>query len=103
MIDTAALRKKVLELAMTGKLSKYQSDDDKIDDVLSRISKEKEDLLKQRNGRKDNNLKERDEHENDEMPENWAWIRFGETGLFKKGPFGSALTKSMFVPKSKVT
>ena len=31
---------------MTGKLSKYQSDDDKIDDVLSRISKEKEDLLK---------------------------------------------------------
>ena len=34
------------------------------------------------------------------IPAHWKWIRFGEVGLFKKGPFGSALTKSMFVPKS---
>ena len=88
---------------MTGKLSKYQLGDDKIGDVLDRIIKEKEDLLIKRNGRKDNNIKNRDECENDELPENWTWIRFGETGLFKKGPFGSALTKSMFVPKSEDT
>jgi type I restriction enzyme S subunit len=30
-------------------------------------------------------------------------VRLGEIGLFKKGPFGSALTKSMFVPKSEST
>lgn len=88
---------------MTGKLTKYQLGDDKIGDVLDRIIKEKEDLLIKRNGRKDNNIKNRDECENDELPENWTWIRFGETGLFKKGPFGSALTKSMFVPKSEDT
>lgn len=103
MIDTVALKRRVLELAMTGKLSKYQLGDDKIDDVLNRITKEKEDLLIKRNGRKDNNIKDRAEGENDELPENWTWIRFGETGLFKKGPFGSALTKSMFVPKSEDT
>ena len=103
MIDTVALKRRVLELAMTGKLSKYQLGDDKIGDVLDRIIKEKEDLLIKRNGRKDNNIKNRDECENDELPENWTWIRFGETGLFKKGPFGSALTKSMFVPKSEDT
>lgn len=103
MIDTVALKRRVLELAMTGKLSKYQLGDDKIGDVLDRIIKEKEDLLIKRNGRKDNNIKNRDECENDELPENWTWIRFGETGLFKKDPFGSALTKSMFVPKSEDT
>lgn len=103
MIDTVALKRRVLELAMTGKLSKYQLGDDKIGDVLDRIIKEKEDLLIKRNGRKDNNIKNRDECENDELPENWTWIRFGETGLFKKGPFGSALTKFMFVPKSEDT
>ena len=27
------------------------------------------------------------------------WVRFGNLGSYKKGPFGSALTKSMFVPK----
>lgn len=34
MIDTVALKRRVLELAMTGKLSKYQLGDDKIGDVL---------------------------------------------------------------------
>ena len=77
MIDTVALKRRVLELAMTGKLSKYQLGDDKIGDVLDRIIKEKEDLLIKRNGRKDNNIKNRDECENDELPENWTWIRFG--------------------------
>ena len=35
-----------------------------------------------------------------EIPENWAWCRLGDLGLYRKGPFGSSLTKSMFVPKS---
>lgn len=88
---------------MTGKLSCYEDGDEKVEAVLKNISKEKEMLLKQRNGRADNKLKDRTELENDELPNNWAWIRFGETGLFKKGPFGSALTKAMFVPKAEDT
>ena len=35
-----------------------------------------------------------------EIPENWCWCRLGDLGLYRKGPFGSSLTKSMFVPKS---
>ena len=35
-----------------------------------------------------------------EIPENWCWCHLGELGLYRKGPFGSSLTKSMFVPKS---
>lgn len=36
-----------------------------------------------------------------EIPENWCWCRLGDLGLYRKGPFGSSLTKSMFVPKSE--
>ena len=34
-----------------------------------------------------------------EIPKNWTWIRLNEVGIFKKGPFGSSLTKEMFVPE----
>lgn len=35
-----------------------------------------------------------------DIPKNWALTRLDQIGVYKKGPFGSALTKSMFVPKS---
>lgn len=35
-----------------------------------------------------------------DIPESWCWCRLGDLGLYRKGPFGSSLTKSMFVPKS---
>ena len=41
----------------------------------------------------------------DEIPYNvplgWTWCRLNELGTYRKGPFGSSLTKSMFVPKSE--
>ena len=33
------------------------------------------------------------------IPYNWVWTRLGDLGDYKKGPFGSSLTKSMFVEK----
>jgi len=38
------------------------------------------------------------------LPESWSWVSWGmvlacEDGAFKRGPFGSALTKSIFVEK----
>jgi len=38
-----------------------------------------------------------------EVPEGWVWCRLGEIASYKKGPFGSSITKSMFVPKSHNT
>ena len=35
------------------------------------------------------------------LPFGWTWCRLNELGIYRKGPFGSSLTKSMFVPKSK--
>lgn len=33
------------------------------------------------------------------IPSNWVWTRLGDIGDYKKGPFGSSLTKSIFVEK----
>ena len=33
------------------------------------------------------------------LPDSWVWVRLGDLGDYKKGPFGSSLTKSMFVEK----
>ena len=38
-----------------------------------------------------------------EIPESWEWVRLNELGIYRKGPFGSSLTKFMFVPKSATT
>ena len=38
-----------------------------------------------------------------DIPESWCWCRLGELGLYRKGPFGSSLTKSMFVPRSNIS
>ena len=35
-----------------------------------------------------------------ELPKGWEWCRLGEVAEYRKGPFGSSLTKSMFVPFS---
>ena len=35
-----------------------------------------------------------------ELPEGWEWCKLDDLAFYKKGPFGSSLTKSMFVPKS---
>ena len=33
-----------------------------------------------------------------EIPENWVWCKLDNLAFYKKGPFGSSLTKSMFIP-----
>ena len=38
-----------------------------------------------------------------EAPEGWAWCKLADLASYKKGPFGSSLTKAMFVPKSNDT
>ena len=35
-----------------------------------------------------------------EIPNGWEWCRLNDLALYRKGPFGSSLTKSMFVTKS---
>ena len=35
-----------------------------------------------------------------DIPNSWVWVRLGALAQYKKGPFGSSITKSMFVPDS---
>jgi hypothetical protein len=37
------------------------------------------------------------------VPDNWVWCKLDDLAFYKKGPFGSSLTKAMFVPKGKDT
>ena len=38
-----------------------------------------------------------------EVPQGWVWCKLGDLAFYKKGPFGSSLTKSMFVAQSDNT
>ncbi|PLR73796.1 restriction endonuclease subunit S [Bacillus sp. UMB0728] len=49
----------------------------------------------------DNIMLKEDEYK--KVHENWLWVRLGGVCKFKRGPFGSAIKKSMFVPKDKDT
>ncbi|WP_281738661.1 restriction endonuclease subunit S [Enterococcus dispar] len=55
MIDTKTLRKKVLDLAMRGKLVSQDSNDEPASELLKRIKAEKEELIKQKKIKRDKN------------------------------------------------
>ena len=73
--------------------------------LLQRIRKEKERLVKGgKLKKKDLESKPIEEEEIPfEIPNGWAFCRLGDLGDYRKGPFGSSLTKSMFVPKSETS
>lgn len=97
------LKRKILQLAFSGNIVKNNKED-KIDLLLNQIKMEKNELIKKNHSRNEliYNLPEESE-QLFQIPNNWKWIRIGELGVFKKGPFGSSLTKDMFVPKSSNT
>ena len=97
------IKKKIIDAGLQGKLTERLSGDGTAEELYTLIQKEKKQILKVRKGREDKNIKEVDADVPYELPINWKWVRFGEIGLFKKGPFGSALTKSMFVQKTDDT
>ena len=98
--DSQILKAKLITAGIQGKLTKQLESDGTAHELYKQIQVEKENIIKERQGRKDNSIKPVEDDVPYEIPVNWKWIRFGETGFFRKGPFGSSLTKSMFVPKS---
>ena len=94
------LRQAVLQAAIQGKLTQQLPEDGNAETLLSKIKEEKEKLIKEKKIKKEKAFAPINEAEIPfEIPDNWKWVRFGNLGNYKKGPFGSALTKSMFVPK----
>ena len=94
------LRQSVLQAAMQGKLTTQKAEDGDARALLLAIRAEKERLVKEKKVKKEKQLAPIAENEIPfDIPENWVWCRLGELGNYKKGPFGSALTKSKFVNK----
>lgn len=95
------LKNALLQEAVQGKLVPQIASEGNARDLLEEIRKEKSKLIKEGKLKKEKPLPELTEEEIPfDIPENWCWCNLGELGLYRKGPFGSSLTKSMFVPKS---
>ncbi|RJX01002.1 restriction endonuclease subunit S [Clostridium sp. AF15-41] len=101
--DLEVLKSKIIDAGIQGKLTEQLPEDGTAEELLEQIEIQKNTILKNRKGRVDKKIKAIDGDFPYEIPSHWKWIRFGNIGLFKKGPFGSALTKSMFVSKGKNT
>ena len=115
------LKKSILQEAVQGKLVPQDSSDEPASVLLERIRAEKQRLIAEGKikkdkhesviFRRDNSHYEKrgsedvciDEEIPFEVPSSWALIRLNDIGIYKKGPFGSSLTKSMFVPKGTDT
>ncbi len=87
------LNQAILQEAVQGKLVPQDPTDEPASQLLERIKAEKA-----KTGKKEKPLPPiKPEEIPFEIPENWVWCRLGDLGDFKRGPFGSALTKAIFV------
>ena len=104
-MNTKALRQKILDLAIHGKLVPQDPNDEPASVLLEHIRAEKERLIKEGKIKKPKKSKAACDkpHYPFELPKGWEWTTLGDLAFYKKGPFGSSLTKSMFVPKSNGT
>ena len=115
------LKNSILQWAIQGKLVPQDPNDEPASVLLERIREEKARLIKEKKIKKDKNesiiyrgddnshyekilatgeVKCIDDEIPFEIPKSWEWVRMNELGIYRKGPFGSSLTKSMFVPQS---
>ena len=115
------LKNSILQWAIQGKLVPQDPNDEPGSVLLEKIRQEKERLIKEKKIKRDKNasiiyrgednsyyekmhvtgeVKCIDEEVPFEIPKGWEWCRLNDLALYRKGPFGSSLTKSMFVAKS---
>ena len=104
-MNTKALRQKILDLAIHGKLVPQDPNDEPASVLLERIRAEKERLVKEGKIKRPKKMKATSDkpHYPYELPKGWAWCRLDDLASYKKGPFGSSLTKAMFVSKGDDT
>lgn len=99
------LKQSVLQYAMKGKLVKQNPSDES---AINNLKEAREEIKQAINNKKLRNEKYLKAQSNGEYPKNWAVARLKEiceknNAAIKRGPFGSSITKSMFVPKGKDT
>ena len=81
--DAQALREKILDLAMRGKLVKQDPNDEPASVLLEKIKAEKAELVKEGKIKKSKALPEiTDEEKPFDIPDSWKWVRLGEIGNY---------------------
>ena len=101
------LRNSILQQAVEGKLVPQNPADEPAGELLKRIKQERQQQIKE--GKiKPSKLPKSNEPLNPadmpfKIPDSWIWQRLDNVGIYKKGPFGSSLTKGIFVEKSDNT
>lgn len=96
MIDTQAIRNKILDLALRGKLTEQLPEDGTAEEMYQRIQAEKEMLNKPVKAKKEKPLQENEENIlPHEIPDNWKWVQFGElfsltNGTASRGTVGGS-------------
>jgi len=119
-MNTKQLRQKILDLAIRGKLVPQDPNDEPASVLLERVRAEKEKLIKEgkiKRNKKDSTVFKSDDKSHYEklvdgtikciddeipfeLPGGWEWVRLDSIAFYKKGPFGSSITKPMFIPDS---
>ena len=97
-MDTKALRQKILDLAIHGKLVPQDPNDEPASVLLERIRAEKERLIKEgkiKKGKKSAKTSDKP-HYPYELPKGWVWCRLDDIAYVASG---STPEKSSFVPK----
>lgn len=93
-IDTKAMRAKILDLAIRGKLTDQRQEDGNARDLLKAIQAEKEKLIKEKKIKKEKPLPEITEEEKPfEIPENWEWVRWGTLSTSIKYGYNTSAQK----------
>ncbi|QGY96699.1 restriction endonuclease subunit S [Lactobacillus johnsonii] len=81
--DAQALREKILDLAMRGKLVKQDPNDEPASVLLEKIKAEKAKLVKEGKIKKNKPLPEiTDDEKPFDIPDSWEWVRLGEIGNY---------------------
>ena len=100
-MDTKALRQKILDLAIHGKLVPQDPNDEPASVLLERIKAEKERLIKEgkiKRSKKSAKTSDTPHYENVpfEVPEGWMWTTLGVIGTWQSGGTPSRSNKSYY-------
>ena len=97
-MDTKALRQKILDLAIHGKLVPQDPNDEPASVLLERIRAEKERLIKEgkiKKGKKSAKTSDKP-HYPFELPKGWGWTTLGEIGSWQSGATPSRMNKDYY-------
>lgn len=103
------LNHSILQDAVKGKLVQQDSNDKPMFMLLKKIKADKARLISEKKLRNEKEAPPITEEEVPyELPNGWEWARLGEivelkNGSIRRGPFGSAIRKDMFVAKAENT